>query len=36
MIEFMKSNYYDPYIAQYIHQKKAYKVKLKMLIKIYL
>jgi hypothetical protein len=29
MIEFMKSNYYDPYIAQYI-PKKAYKVKLKM------
>jgi uncharacterized protein (UPF0216 family) len=25
----MKSNYYDPYIAQYIHPKKAYKVKLK-------
>jgi hypothetical protein len=29
MIEFMKSNYYDPYIAQYIHPKKTYKVKLK-------
>jgi putative hemolysin len=29
MIEFMKSNYYDPYIAQYIHPKKAYKLKLK-------
>ncbi|MEO8253772.1 MAG: lysophospholipid acyltransferase family protein [Flavobacterium sp.] len=29
MIEFMKSNYYDPYIAQYINPKKAYKVKLK-------
>lgn len=29
MIEFMKSNYYDPYIAQYIRPKKAYKVKLK-------
>jgi putative hemolysin len=29
MIEFMKSNYYDPYIAQYIHPKKAFKVKLK-------
>ena len=29
MIEFMKSNFYDPYIAQYIHPKKAYKVKLK-------
>ena len=29
MIEFMKSHYYDPYIAQYIHPKKEYKVKLK-------
>ncbi|HEU0136096.1 MAG TPA: lysophospholipid acyltransferase family protein [Flavobacterium sp.] len=29
MIEFMKSNYYDPYIAQYVHAKKEYKVKLK-------
>ena len=29
MIEFMKSNYYDPYIAQYIYPKKEYKVKLK-------
>ena len=29
MIEFMKSNYYDPYIAQYIHPKKEFKVKLK-------
>ncbi len=29
MIEFMKSNYYDPYVAQYIHPKKAFKVKLK-------
>ncbi|HEX8576411.1 MAG TPA: lysophospholipid acyltransferase family protein [Flavobacterium sp.] len=29
MIEFMKSNYYDPYIAQYVHPKKEYKVKLK-------
>ncbi len=29
MIEFMKSNYYDPYIAQYIRPKKEYKVKLK-------
>ncbi|QCX37235.1 lysophospholipid acyltransferase family protein [Aureibaculum algae] len=28
MIEFMKSNYYDPYLAQYIHPKKEYKVKL--------
>lgn len=29
MIEFMKSNYYDPYIAQYVNPKKEYKVKLK-------
>lgn len=29
MIEFMKSNFYDPYVAQYIHPKKAFKVKLK-------
>jgi putative hemolysin len=29
MIEFMKSHYYDPYIAQYIYPKKEYKVKLK-------
>ena len=29
MIEFMKSNYYDPYIAQYVHAKKEFKVKLK-------
>jgi putative hemolysin len=29
MIEFMKSNYYDPYIAQYVHPKKEFKVKLK-------
>jgi putative hemolysin len=29
MIEFMKSNFYDPYIAQYIHPRKAFKVKLK-------
>jgi len=28
MIEFMKSHYYDPYIAQYVHPKKEYKVKL--------
>ncbi len=28
MIEFMKSNYYDPFVAQYIHPKKEYKVKL--------
>jgi len=29
MIEFMKSHYYDPYLAQYIHPKMEYKVKLK-------
>ena len=29
MIEFMKSHYYDPYVAQYVHPKKAFKVKLK-------
>jgi putative hemolysin len=29
MIEFMKSNYYDPYLAQYVKPKKEYKVKLK-------
>lgn len=29
MIEFMKSNYYDPYVAQYIRPKKEYKVTLK-------
>lgn len=29
MIEFMKSNYYDPWVAQYIKPKKEYKVQLK-------
>lgn len=29
MIEFMKSNYYDPNVAQYIRPKKEFKVKLK-------
>ena len=29
MIEFMKSHYYDPYVAQYVHPKKEYKVRLK-------
>ncbi len=29
MIEFMKSNYYDPYVAQYVHPKKEFKIKLK-------
>ncbi len=28
MIEFMKSHYYDPYVAQYVYPKKAFKVKL--------
>lgn len=29
MIEFMKSHYYDPFVAQYIHPKKEYRVRLK-------
>jgi len=29
MIEFMKSHYYDPYVAQYVHPKKEFKVRLK-------
>lgn len=29
MIEFMKSNYWDPYVAQYIRPKKEFKVQLK-------
>lgn len=29
MIEFMKSHYYDPYIAQYVSPKQEYKVQLK-------
>lgn len=29
MIEFMRSNYYDPYLAQYVTPRKAFKVKLK-------
>ncbi len=29
MIEFMKSNFYDPYIAQYVRPKNEFKVKLK-------
>ena len=28
MIEFMKSHYYDPFVAQYVHPKKEYKVHL--------
>jgi len=29
MIEFMRSHYYDPYVAQYVHPKQEFKVKLK-------
>jgi putative hemolysin len=29
MIEFMKSNYYDPFLGAYIHPRKEFKVKLK-------
>lgn len=29
MIEFMKSHYYDPYVAQYVRPKNEFKVKLK-------
>ncbi len=29
MVEFMKSNYYDPFVAQYVRPKKEYKVSLK-------
>ena len=29
MIEFMKSHYYDPYLAQFVRPKKEFKVKLK-------
>ncbi|UZO81961.1 lysophospholipid acyltransferase family protein [Aquimarina sp. ERC-38] len=29
MIEFMKSHYYDPYVAQYVRPKKEFKVKLR-------
>ena len=29
MIEFMKSHYYDPFVAQYVSPKKEYKVTLK-------
>ncbi|WP_019037043.1 GNAT family N-acyltransferase [Psychroflexus tropicus] len=29
MIEFMKSNYYDPYVAQFVRPKKEFKIKLK-------
>ncbi|MXV37176.1 GNAT family N-acetyltransferase [Flavobacteriaceae bacterium Ap0902] len=29
MIEFMRSNYYDPYVAQYIRPRKEYKPQLK-------
>ncbi|MDR3272624.1 MAG: lysophospholipid acyltransferase family protein [Flavobacteriaceae bacterium] len=29
MVEFMRSHYFDPYIAQYVHPKNEFKVKLK-------
>lgn len=29
MIEFMKSHYYDPYVAQYVRAKNEFKIKLK-------
>lgn len=29
MVEFMKSNYYDPFVAQFVRPKKEYRVKLK-------
>lgn len=29
MIEFMKSHYYDPYVAQFVRPKKEFKIKLK-------
>jgi hypothetical protein len=29
MVEFMKSNYYDPYYAQFVHPKKPYRVRLR-------
>lgn len=29
MIEFMKSHYWDPFVAQYVHPKKEFKVQLK-------
>ena len=29
MIEFMKSHYYDPYVAQYVRPKNEFKIKLK-------
>lgn len=35
MIEFMKSHYYDPYIAQYVSPKMEYKVQLKDIDKDY-
>lgn len=28
MIQFMRSHFYDPYVAQYVHPKKEFKVKL--------
>ncbi len=29
MVEFMKSNYYDPYFAQFVHPRKPYRVRLR-------
>lgn len=29
MVEFMKSNYYDPYYAQFVHPRKPYRVRLR-------
>lgn len=30
MVEFMRSNYYDPFVAQYVHPKNEFKVRLKV------
>jgi putative hemolysin len=35
MIEFMRSHYYDSVVAQYVHPKNDYKVRLRERIKIY-
>lgn len=36
MIEFMKSHFYDPYLAQFVRPKKEFKVKLKDIDKEYI
>ena len=36
MIEFMKSHFYDPYLAQFVRPKKEFKVKLKDVDKEYI